>query len=41
MFRYDKSSPNIEYVEQNIKNKTQNLPVELNTTQLICNQSVS
>ena len=41
MFRYDKSSLNIEYLEQNIKYKTQNLPPKLSTTQLICNQSVS
>ena len=38
--RYDKSS-NIDYLEQNIKYKTQNLPAKLNTTQLICNESVS
>ena len=41
MFKYDKSSSNIEYLEQNKKYKTQNLPAKLNTTQLICNQSVS
>ena len=41
MLRYGKSSSNIEYLEQNIKYKTQNLPAKLNTTQLICNQSVS
>ena len=32
MFKYDKSSSNIEYLEQNIKYKTQNLHAKLNTT---------
>ena len=41
MFRYDKSSSNIKYLEQNIKYKTQNLPPKLSTTQLMYNQSVS
>ena len=41
MFKYDKSSSNIEYLEQNIKYKTQNLHAKLNTTQLVCNQGVS
>ena len=41
MFRYDKSSSNIEYLEENIKYKTQNLPAKRNTTQLIGNESDS
>ena len=41
MFSYDKSSSNVDYLEENIKYKTQNLPAKLNTTQLMCNQSVS
>ena len=36
MFSYDKSSSSIEYLEQNIKYKTQNLHAKLNTTQLLC-----
>ena len=36
MFRYDKSSSNTEYLEQNIKYKTQTLHAKLNTTQLVC-----
>ena len=31
MFSYDKSSSSIEYLEQNIKYKTQNLHAKLNT----------
>ena len=41
MFRYDKSSSNIEYLEQNTKYETQNLHAKLNTTQLVCNEGVS
>ena len=41
MFRYDKSSSNIEYLEQNIKYETQNLLAKLNTTLLIRNQIIS
>ena len=41
MFRYDKSSSNIEYLKPNIKCKTQNLHAKLNTTQLVWNQGVS
>ena len=41
MFRYDKSSWNVEYLEENKKNKTQNLQAQLNTTQLVCNHGVS
>ena len=35
MFRFDKSLSDIEYLEQNIKYKTKNLPAKLNITQLI------
>ena len=41
MFRYDKAWSSIEYLEQNIKYKTQNLHAKLNTTQLVCKQGVS
>ena len=41
MFKYDKSSSNIEYLEQNIKYKTQILHAKLNITRLVCNQGVS
>ena len=41
MFKYEKSSSNMEYLGQNIKYETQNLPAKLSTTQLICNESVS
>ena len=41
MFRYDKFLSNIENLEQKVKYKTQNLHAKLNTTQLVCNQSVS
>ena len=41
MFRYDKSSSNIEYLKPNIKYKTRNLHAQLNTAQLVWNQGVS
>ena len=41
MFRYDKAWSSIEYLEQNIKYKTQNLHGNLKTTQLICNQGLA
>ena len=39
MFRYDKSLSNIEYVEQNIKNKTQNLPANQSVTRVLARSS--
>ena len=41
MFGYDKSSSNIEHLEQNKKYKTQNLHAKLNTAQLVINQGAS
>ena len=36
MFRYDKSSSNLDNLEQNMKYETQNLHGKLNTKQLVC-----